>query len=277
MKTLATAFFILISTFNFAQDKINVILIGTYHFNNPGHDAAKVKEKNILEESNQNDLKQIVKTLKSSYKPDKVFVESPFEERKELDKSYDLYKQGKAYYKADTIKKASEKRMLDENEIYQLGFRLAKESGNEKIYSIDYPMEMNGGALESKLSLNPALSMSEFKTSIQQLAETTNACLAESTLQKTFKCLNSDKKYLQNKGFYISFFNRINKDKDFYGTQLVTDWYKRNLIMFSHIQNQVEKGDKNIVVIVGIGHAAMMYDFFKNDTRFNIIDLNTVF
>jgi hypothetical protein len=47
--------------------------------------------------------------------------------------------------------------------------------------------------------------------------------------------------------------------------------------MFSHIQNQVEKGDKNIVVIVGIGHAAMMYDFFKNDIRFNIIDLNTVF
>ncbi|WP_300672457.1 DUF5694 domain-containing protein [Soonwooa sp.] len=277
MKTLVTAFFIILSTFNFAQDKINVILIGTFHFNNPGLDAAKVKERNILEQSNQNDLNQIVKTLKSSYKPDKVFVENPFEDRKTLDKRYDLYKQGKAYYKADTMKYAFDKRMLNENEIYQLGFRLAKEAGNQKIYSIDYPSDMNLGALENKISLNPSLSMLDFQTRIKQLSESSNACLSESRLQKTFKCLNTDERYSENKGLYISFFNKINKAPDFYGSQLVADWHKRNLIMYSYIQNQIEKGDKNIVVIVGYGHAAMMYDFFKNDTQFNIINLNNIF
>lgn len=36
------------SSFVNAQEKIKVILLGTYHFNNPGNDMIKSKERNIL-------------------------------------------------------------------------------------------------------------------------------------------------------------------------------------------------------------------------------------
>lgn len=277
MKTIITLFFVALSALSFSQDKINVILIGTYHFNNPGFDAGKVKERNILEQSNQDNLIQITHKITSTYRPDKVFVESPYEDRENLNKMYALYKQGKAYYKVDTLKNDFRKRMLSENEIFQFGFRLAREAGNQKIYSMDYESQMNLGALKSKLNLNPTLTYADFETKVKQLTDFMNNCISESSLQKTFKCLNSEKQYSMNKGLYITYFNKINKAPDFYGSQLVADWYKRNLIMYSYIQNQIEKGDKNIVIIVGAGHAAMMYDFIKNDPQFNLIEVKNIF
>lgn len=277
MKTIITLFFITLSALSFSQDKINVILIGTYHFNNPGFDAGKVKERNILEQPNQDNLNQITHKITSTHRPDKVFVESPYEDRESLNKMYALYKQGKAYYKADTLKNDFRKRMLSENEIFQFGFRLAREAGNQKIYSMDYESQMNLGALKSKLNLNPTLTYADFETKVKQLTDFMNNCISENSLQKTFKCLNSEKQYSMNKGLYITYFNKINKAPDFYGSQLVADWYKRNLIMYSYIQNQIEKGDKNIVIIVGAGHAAMMYDFIKNDPQFNLIEVKNIF
>ncbi|MGV7106467.1 DUF5694 domain-containing protein [Flavobacterium sp. U410] len=100
-----------------------------------------------------------------------------------------------------------------------------------------------------------------------------NNCIRQNTLEDVFKCLNTGEQYNLNKGLYISFLNRVNKDSDFFGSDFVSLWYKRNLIMYANIQNQVTKTDKNIVVIVGAGHAAMMKDFIKSDARFNLIKI----
>ncbi|WP_394803688.1 DUF5694 domain-containing protein [Niabella hibiscisoli] len=32
--------------------------------------------------------------------------------------------------------------------------------------------------------------------------------------------------------------------------------------------------DRNIVIIVGVGHAAMFYEFIKNDPNFNLVEFN---
>ena len=42
---------------------------------------------------------------------------------------------------------------------FRLGFRLAREAGNQKIYSMDYESQMNLGALKSKLNLNPYINL----------------------------------------------------------------------------------------------------------------------
>ena len=82
--------FILISiaTFSFAQNKINVILLGTYHFNNPGNDEIKTIEKNILTAENQEGLEQITNSIVSKYKPDQIFVESSYHEKDILNNQY---------------------------------------------------------------------------------------------------------------------------------------------------------------------------------------------
>ena len=37
--------------------------------------------------------------------------------------------------------------------------------------------------------------------------------------------------------------------KDYFGARLVTDWYKRNLVMYSKIQNQLKPETKTIFIV----------------------------
>lgn len=98
-----------------------------------------------------------------------------------------------------------------------------------------------------------------------------NSCLSQEKLEDVLLCLNSDEQYKLNKGLYISFLNRVNDSTEFFGSDLVASWYKRNLIMYANIQNAVVASEKNIVIIAGAGHAAMMEEFIKNDKRFNLV------
>jgi len=43
-----------------AQEKVNVILLGIYHFNNPGNDAMRIAERNILCKKDQLELEEII-------------------------------------------------------------------------------------------------------------------------------------------------------------------------------------------------------------------------
>ncbi|MEZ0007190.1 hypothetical protein ABH942_002569 [Flavobacterium sp. 28YEA47A] len=274
--------FLLLLSFStgFAQKtaKTNVLLIGTYHFNNPGFDQGKVKERNILDNENQEALEQITAKIIKKYKPNKIFVEYYFSEGKRLNELYSLYKNDKPFYQSDTIKKDFYKRFYSENEIFQFGFRLAKKSGNDSIYAIDYDeVPIRFDLLRSKLAENKVLNYADYEAKIAELSDYMNFCLEPKKLQEVFLRLNSPKQYELNKGLYISFLNRINQSPDFFGPDLAAAWYKRNLIMYANIQNQVSETDKNIVIIVGAGHAAMMEDFIKNDERFRLIRVDQVF
>jgi len=273
--------FLLLLTFStgFAQKitKTNVLLIGTYHFNNPGFDQGKVKERNILDKENQEALEQITTKIIKKYKPSKVFVEYSFSEGKRLNELYSLYKNDKPFYRLDTIKKDFYKRFYNENEIFQFGFRLAKKSGNDLIYAIDYDeVPIRFDLLQSKLEESKVFNFADYKAKVTELSDYMNFCLEPKKLEEVLLRLNSPKQYELNKGLYLSFLNRINQSPDFFGPDLVAAWYKRNLIMYANIQNQVSNADKNIVIIVGAGHAAMMEDFIKNDERFRLIRVDQV-
>ncbi|KIO75353.1 hypothetical protein TH53_21105 [Pedobacter lusitanus] len=279
MRLIFTAILSLCFTLSFSQtkSKTNVVLIGVYHFNNPGFDQGKINERNILSNENQNGLERITDKLLKTYKPSKVFVEYDYDKRDKLNEMYRLYKFAKPYYKKDTLKEDYYKRFYAENEIFQFGFRLSKKADNDLIYAMDYDkVPIRFDLIKSKISQNSALHFSNYQNEIAALENFMNDCVSKNSLENVLKCLNSDEQYRLNKGLYISFLNKLNKDSDFFGSELVAGWYKRNLIMYANIQNQVSASDKNIVIIVGAGHAAIMEDFIKADPKFNLIRIDKI-
>lgn len=94
MKHYLVFLFIVLSTCAFSQSKTktNVILIGTYHFNNPGFDEGKMKERTILSQESQDALERITDKLVNKYKPSKVFVEYDFAKENKLNQMFELYK-----------------------------------------------------------------------------------------------------------------------------------------------------------------------------------------
>ena len=252
------------------------MLIGIYHFNNPGFDEGKMKEHNILSDENQQGLERITDKLIKKYRPAKVFVEYDAAKNNKLNALYALYKNAKPFYHADTLN-AFYKRFYSENETFQLGFRLAKKAANDSIYAMDYDeVPIRFDLIKPKLQASRSFTYSGYQDKLTQLEVFMNACLSKPKLEDVLLGLNSQEQYQLNKGLYISFLNRINQADDFFGSDLVAAWYKRNLIMYANIQNQVSAADKNIVIIVGAGHAAIMEDFIKADKRFNLVKLDTI-
>ncbi|MEI2273204.1 DUF5694 domain-containing protein [Sphingobacterium sp. ML3W] len=256
-----------------AQQKIKVILLGTYHFNNPGNDIIKTQDRNILSKENQQDLDNIVEKIYSSdYKPDQIFVESNFNEKKQLDANYQTYLKNQYHEFTDTIKNKRMKRFFKEGETAQLGFRLAKKLKHQELYPIDSLIEMRFDILMKEINSNPTLKkeFDELKLSLS------DNCLEGKNLTQIFLCMNEKSKLDNNIGFYFSFANKIMIGQDYFGARLVTDWYKRNLIMYANIQNQIKPGTKTIFILVGTGHAAMFRTFFEVDKSFELVDLTKV-
>ncbi|QQD12566.1 DUF5694 domain-containing protein [Sphingobacterium sp. UDSM-2020] len=268
--------FFLIFQFSFvsAQEKVKVILLGTYHFNNPGNDMIKQKDRNILSKESQQDLEEITNKIKASaYKPDQIFVESNFNKRNELNANYQSYLKDQYHKFIDTIKRERLKRYYIEGETFQLGYRLAKKLEHQELYPIDSMIEMRFDILLKEVNANPALK-EEFSKINASLSDN---CLEKSNLSDIFICINEKSNLDKNSGFYISFANKVMTNKDYLGSNLVTDWYKRNLVMYANIQNQLKPHTKTILVLVGSGHAAILRQFFEVDKNFELVDLTQVF
>ncbi len=275
MKTFWIICLALTSVFSFCQEKINVLLIGTYHFNNPGFDAVKVKERNILDKQSQAELEQLTDLIKKKINPDKVFVENEFQKRDMLNGMYQKYLKNEKFYDADTLKNAFWKRFYSENEMFQLGFRLAKKAKNKAIYSLDDRLEFRYDLVMKRVKEDEKLNQ-KFQAILADSGKKINECMSQPTLNDVLRCYNNEEQIKSNKGFYLSFINTIDP-ADKFGVNLVTDWYKRNLSMYAYFQNQISDTDKNVVILVGAGHAAMIKDFILNDARFHLIEFNALF
>src|SRR5689334_520773 len=102
---------------------VKVLLLGVFHFDNPGLDVAKFNNANILSEARQKEVLQIVEKLKK-FSPDKIFIENTPDNQDKIDSIFDQYKKGEYTLRA--------------NEIDQLGLRLAKELNRSAPYAVDY-------------------------------------------------------------------------------------------------------------------------------------------
>ncbi|MNE74592.1 hypothetical protein D3C80_1706820 [compost metagenome] len=103
-----------------------------------------------------------------------------------------------------------------------------------------------------------------------------NERITKSSLQELM--LHYNKKETENKNiqWYLEVANRAGNPDDFTGPSLVSNWYKRNLYMYSLIQKLTESTDNKIMVLVGAGHAAIIREFITHDPEFEIVELATV-
>ena len=131
--------FLCTATASFAQTKqAELLLIGTFHFHNPGADLAKMKTFDVMTPKVQAELEIITNKI-SQFAPDKIFVEWSSDDQAGLDELYTQYLGGK-YEEYIKAKYPAPKRsdFFLKNEIIQLAFRAGKKAELTKIYALDY-------------------------------------------------------------------------------------------------------------------------------------------
>ncbi|GAA4279227.1 DUF5694 domain-containing protein [Aquimarina mytili] len=248
-----------------------VLLVGTFHYNNPGADIAKTKSFDILSQESQLELKEISKRI-AAYNPTKIFVEWPYNEQKELDSLYQLYTKGQ-YFQNDSLSDFYRK-----NEIFQLAFKIAKQNRLKKVYSIDYTTSFPFEDVMKDIQKN---NQSELKKKIEDAiskitVEFDNQIDSGASLTELTYYLNSPEIRSFSNHFHNNLMLQAGSPNDFSGPLLTSEWFKRNLYMWSLIQKKTLESDQRIMVLVGASHAAMFELFIKENKDWKIKELQEV-
>lgn len=261
MRTTALAL-LLLSFTAFAQPapRVEVLVLGTYHMANPGRDIFNTQADDVLSPKRQAEMAELVAVLKT-FRPTKIAVERMAGDQR-IEKDY-------AAYVAGT-------HQLTRNEIEQIGFRLAKELGHAKVHAVDADGEFPYPRLvKYAKATGREKELDALIAEIGAMVKTGNEYLATHTILETLLRLNSDQKVAEDLGFYYRQ-AEFGEPWDWAGADLLADWYRRNMRIYTNIMRLAESPEDRILVIYGSGHLGWLQNAFASNPRVRLRTLGEV-
>ena len=257
-----TPLFLLLSAAAQNKQPVKVLLLGVFHFSNPGLDVAKFKSADILSEQRQKEVMQLAAKLKS-FSPDKIFIEGTPESQSRMDSLLKEFKKGKY--------------TLSSNEIDQLGLRLAKELNLPKVYPVDYrntdfPFD---SLMKSATGAGQTDIISWVQRTIDSVQTSFNEALPKSTItQMVFRENTPETIRLQNE-FYFRVLP-VGKEGNHVGSYLVSEWWRRNMVIYENILKRLDGNEKSILVIFGSGHTALLNQMMRYNSNLQVVSAENV-
>lgn len=240
------------------QTKPVVMIVGAYHMSNPGRDVTNVKADDVLAEKRQREIIEFVALVKR-FKPTRVAVEEPRGNAK-LNEKYARYLKGD--YK------------LTANETDQIGFRLAKDSNHQKIYTVDWQGLFDMDKVLASAAVNNQTATSEgIMNTFKSYGEDFAALMKTETVTELFRYLNDEKRISDRHRPYLTGV-RIGKDADYAGADLAAQWYERNLKIYANITRITESPNERILVLIGNGHLKLLQQFVTDSGDYDLEFLN---
>ena len=231
-----------------AKTPAKVMLLGLYHFDNPGLVAVKYTPRDVMQPDEQKYLAGLSERL-ARFAPTRVLLEYPSARDAVFNQRY-------TDYVAGTYE-------LPRNEIYQLGFRVAKLAGLKAVNGFDTDAPPVETALWAYLSTDPAL-----EKRLGDMIATESARQNENHRRLSLKQIlarsNSPSEDRNNKGFYMAFNDVAAANGLFHGADASAQWWHRNLRMYALVQMHAQPGER-VLVIAGSGHTAILRDFLRAD------------
>jgi hypothetical protein len=222
-----------------ATAPVEVMIVGVYHMSNPGQDVHNVEADDVLTPKRQAEIASLTDAL-ARFRPDKIFVEWPAEV---VAKVFPMYLAG-------TLPPSR-------NEVVQLGFRLAQKSGAHGVWGIDvhgdFPYDpVKAYADEHGLSV---MLDAQDVASAQHVTKV-NRILADGSISAALRYLNDPVNIKSDHTYYRSML-RFGSGTEQPGADLVSSWYRRNLLICANLVQLGQSGDR-IVVFFGSGHSFLL-------------------
>ncbi|WP_213978862.1 DUF5694 domain-containing protein [Sphingomonas sp. dw_22] len=244
-----------------AQDKpaepiIQVMVVGVFHFDNPGKDYRNASVDDMLAPARQAEIVKVAAAL-SAFKPTLVGVEW---EPGAPDADYKKYL-------ADALP-------ADRSEIVQLGFRVARANGLARVHGLDMPMS---------LPFDPAVAFATahgHQAVIDDITKVSDANVAaqEKTLREkgvaaTLRLLNDSAAALRSHGLYREILE-LGAGKEQPGLDATLAWYKRNLGICANLLQAARPGDR-VIVFFGAGHLPLLQQCVSETPGYVLVDART--
>jgi len=257
------------SSENPQNESLKVLLVGTFHFANfnPENNGDIVQKKisDVLTDENQTELENIALRI-AEFKPDRIFVEESYKRQKKLDSIFSSFSKSTNY---KTAKR---------QETYQLAFRVAKKLNHTKVYGIDLRTNFPYDSLLTEMKKAKQFDLiNKDELELENLEKSANELFSsDKTLSEIIFHFNEEKYRRDDINWYLSLANQGGELENFVGSYLTSEWYRRNLHMFSIIQKSIENKDKRIMILAGSSHIAMFKDFIDYNPDWTTVELKEI-
>ena len=242
------------------------LLLGTFHFDDPGRDRYKPQHRFDVG-ARQAGILEVVERL-AAFKPTKIAVEFSAPGQDRLDRNYEAFLRGDFE--------------LPGNELYQLGFRLAKRLEHQRVYAADdwgrsYEPARNFSheALETYArEYNQTHLLSQWTDEYLARAAAEDKKKTQQSIRKTLRELNQPKSILEWHGVYLVGHFKVGVGHEYLGVDAVTAWYNRNLRIFANIQRITDTPNERLLVIYGFGHTAILRHCLEASPEYEVVEVS---
>lgn len=238
--------------------KSQVMVLGTYHFRQETH-------YDELSPDNQQQLEKIAEAL-AIFKPTKVVLEWEPHRTETVNQRYRAYLDGD--FSIDTLV----------NEGYQLGFRMARKMGHERVYLFDDQTEFIGsleGFTFDKFGEYAKAHDEGFynvhePVLIERYGKNQEA-LDKLNLYDRLLVMNSPKASAINAQRMHMYEVRVGIQKNWMGPDWLGRWYRRNVRMVANVLQFSEPPEDRILIIVGDNHKWVLDQLFAYSPDFEVV------
>ncbi len=246
--------------------KAEVAILGTFHFK-ANYDSYKRRfHLDVKSEEVQKELENLNNRLKK-FQPTKILVEYPRSKQSFLDSLYQEYR-------ANNYE-------LGSNEIFQLGFRLAKSLKHDHIYAVDVqaplhleyelPMEDWGSYAEQT---GHSQKMNHFFALMEDYHRRSDSLKTTMPLIEYYAYLNS-KDATTIAGYEkLSGFIELGANDKYVGADGITMDYRRNLRIYANVLSLIEHDRDRFLMIYGSNHKFILEHLFNSSLEFNLLDID---
>lgn len=245
-----------------SEPRAQVLMMGVFHFANPRNDVVKSDQINVMTPASQAYLVGLAQRL-AAFEPTVVLLEYDEANDAEIQERYADYRSGDFE--------------LPSNEVYQMGFRVAKLAGLGRVESFDErEVHWNAQPLFAHLEAHESPVKARFDGIISEFTQKTNRDHATKSLRQLLIGMNQPTLDSQNKALYLLTNDVGVADGTFVGADATASWWHRNFRMYARIQHHAGPGAR-VLVIGGQGHTAILRDFLADDPDRLAVDVLAYF
>lgn len=230
-----------------------VMVLGTHHFS-----------EKVLKTEHQESIHKLIELL-MTFRPTKIVLELEPKISEHLNADY-----RKFLLDTSIINKKY-------NEVYQLGFRLAKEMGHDSLYLFDDQTEFIGSLTGFTFDKFTAFAKqndegfyNRFEKDIISNYDENQKTFQSGSLLNEVLLRNSPKAQKINAQRMHSYEVRVGIQKNWMGPDWLGRWYQRNVRMMANIL-KLNKPKDRMLIIVGDNHKWVLDNLFKNTPDFSLV------